>query len=164
MLNIRGRHVSIYCHNMNSYHPQEYLTLKAGPDENYALHFDKRSNDETKCPSGHYDDFIDQTIPYGTTRFSKVKLNIHTLQVIEDDFVFSVTNGKKQSFGSAGDCYSNTQQCPQGRFSINLNGTSFRIRPKTKWSTDGPSSTIEFVQKVNVFFFFLNYLYYNYQP
>lgn len=154
MLNIRGRHVSVYCYNMNTYHPQEYLTLRAGPHENYALHFDRRSNDPTKCPTHHYDDSIDSTLPYGTTRFSKVKFNLHTLQVIEDDYVFSVTDGKRHSFGSAGDCYSSTQQCPQGRFSINLNGTGFRIRPKTKWSTDGPSSTIEFAQKVSSIYHF----------
>lgn len=29
-LNVRGRQVNIYCHNMNTHHPQEFLTLKSG--------------------------------------------------------------------------------------------------------------------------------------
>ena len=26
----------IYCHGMNTYNPKEYLTLPAGPDENFS--------------------------------------------------------------------------------------------------------------------------------
>jgi hypothetical protein len=33
MLNVKGKLVSIYCHNMNTTEPAEYLTLKSGEKE-----------------------------------------------------------------------------------------------------------------------------------
>jgi len=134
--------------------------------ENYALYYDKRSKDSSQCPvttrSGEWDD---DTIPSGTTRFSKVKLNLHNLQVIEDDFEFAETSGRKPiTYGSAGDCYSNTGLCPQGHFSINLNGTGFRIRQRTHWDVHGQNASIEYVTRVfqEHFFFFFSIIYFYY--
>lgn len=36
-----GRSMSIYCHGMLTSEPKEYLTLPAGPQENYAEVYDK---------------------------------------------------------------------------------------------------------------------------
>lgn len=81
---------------------------------------------------------IDPSLPSGITYFSKVRLDLHTLQVIIEDFTFSQTMGRhQQPFGSAGDCFSTTQRCPRGSFSINFENTKFRIRPKTRWDTHG---------------------------
>lgn len=94
-------------------------------------------------------EWVDDTISFGTTRFKKIRININSLQVIEDDFQFADTNGRQQSFASAGDCYSNTGNCPQGDFSINLDGTGFRIRPSTQWETKGQNPAMQFVIKVS---------------
>lgn len=78
-----------------------------------------------------------------------MRLNLSNLQVIDDDFRFTRTTGNRpQTFGSAGDCYSNTAQCPQGHFSINFEGTRFRISPRVKWESRGKNSTMIFNTKV----------------
>lgn len=148
ILNVRGRQLSIYCHRMNTNTPKEYLTLKAGSTENYSMYFDKRSKDRSQCPDSPHHMFHDETIPSGTTRYSKVRLNLHTLQVINDDFAFAHTQRHTQPFASAGDCFSITGRCPKGVFSVNLEGTGFRIRPTTQWETKGQNSAIIFHQNL----------------
>uniref|UniRef100_A0A336JY65 CSON006040 protein n=1 Tax=Culicoides sonorensis TaxID=179676 RepID=A0A336JY65_CULSO len=150
LLNIRGRLVSIYCYNMTSAHPIEFLTLRAGMKENYSIYYSKRVRDGTSC-GDRYKEFDDHGLIgiFGTTRFEKIRLDIHTLKVIDDEFTFALNNGKHQNFGSAGDCYGTTKECPQGDFSINLTGTKFRIRPKTVWEKSGHNSAIHYVIKAN---------------
>lgn len=41
ILVLSGRNMSIYCHGMSTSEPKEYLTLPAGPEENYAEIYDK---------------------------------------------------------------------------------------------------------------------------
>jgi thrombospondin motif-containing protein 9 len=98
-------------------------------------------------------EMVDESIPYGTTRFNKIRLNIHNLQVIENDYTFASTVGKPQPFASAGDCYSSTEMCPQGDFSVNLEGTGFRIRPSTKWDVKGQNATMRMVIDVSCFLY-----------
>ncbi|CRK97461.1 CLUMA_CG010850, isoform A [Clunio marinus] len=141
-INIRGREVEIYCHNMNSDDPKEYVTLRKGSHENYALFYSKRSLDMSRCEYGK--GVHDESIHYGTTRFNKVRLNINTLQIVDDDYEFSHTVGRPQKFATGGDCYSNTGSCPQGDFFVNLEGTGFRIRPSMSWEANGTNSTIEY--------------------
>lgn len=145
-INIRGREVEIYCHNMKSDNPGEYVSLRKGTQENYSLFYSKRLNDMTKCENGK--GVHDESIHYGTTRFHKVRINISTLQIIHDDYQFSHTVGRPQKFATGGDCYSNTGSCPQGDFFVNLEGTGFRIRPSNTWEASGANSTLEYQIKV----------------
>ncbi|XP_062553913.1 A disintegrin and metalloproteinase with thrombospondin motifs 1 isoform X2 [Armigeres subalbatus] len=143
-LTVKGQSVSIYCHNMSSIAPTEYLTLQSGLVENYAIYNNKRAEIAGVCrPSSA--DRVDDSIDYGATHYRKIRLNIHTLQVIVDDTRFTDRSGKPQAFGSAGDCYSNTGTCPQGDFSINLENTPFRIRPRTQWETKGVNAVLNFL-------------------
>lgn len=146
-INVRGREVEIYCHNMNSDDPAEYVTLRKGNQENYSLFYSKRSTDMSKCENGK--GIHDESIHYGTTRFNKVRININTLQIIDNDFQFSHTVGRQQKFATGGDCYSNTGSCPQGDFFVNFEGTGFRIRPNTLWEANGTNSTIEYQIRVS---------------
>lgn len=128
------------------------MHIIAEESENYSLFYNKRSRIPGRCPRSDADMFTDDYIPAGLTYFSKVRLNLHTLTVIEDDYTFTRSSGRNQPFGSAGDCYSDTQgKCVQGHFSINFAGTKFRIRPATQWDTR--NSTMIFSQKVTDFFF-----------
>lgn len=160
LLNVRGRKVQIYCHRMNTTNPLEYISLK-GIDsskskgnfknhsffsinqstderENYSLYFDRRSRNKDDCPVNEHDQWVDPSLASGLTYYSKVRIDLHSLQVIIDDFTFARTSGRRhQAFGSAGDCFSTTQRCPRGAFSINFEQTKFRIRPKTRWETRG---------------------------
>lgn len=120
-----------------------------GIKENYSLFYSKRSSDMSKCENGKGS--VDESIQYGTTRFEKIRLNINSMQVMEDDYIFAQITGKPQQFASGGDCYSNSGSCPQGDFFVNLEGTGFRIRPSTTWETSGANSTIGFQIRVNIF-------------
>lgn len=51
---------------MNTENPTEYLTLRRGNHENYALFYSKRSTDVSKCENGR--GVVDDSIQYGTTR------------------------------------------------------------------------------------------------
>ncbi|XP_068107867.1 A disintegrin and metalloproteinase with thrombospondin motifs 9-like [Hyperolius riggenbachi] len=56
----------------------------------------------------------------GLSTFSKVRLDVTTLQIITTDLQFAnTTEGRPVPFATAGDCYI-AAKCPQGRFSINL--------------------------------------------
>jgi len=76
-----------------------------------------------------------------------------------DDFTFArLVRGKKHiPYGEAGDCYSNIV-CPQGRFSVNLSGTPFRVAPTTGWISNGGGSMDQHPDEVtnrNLTLFFL---------
>ncbi|XP_058450296.1 A disintegrin and metalloproteinase with thrombospondin motifs 9 isoform X2 [Malaya genurostris] len=143
-LSVKDRLVTIYCHNMTSNTPTEYLTLKSGPIENYAIYINKRASNAGIC-SPSSSDWADESISYGATHYRKIRLNVHTLQVLTDDYRFTERSGRPQSYGSAGDCYSTTGRCPQGDLSINLDNTPFRIRPRTQWETKGVNAVIHFL-------------------
>ena len=69
-------------------------------------------------------------IEAGSTKFSKVRLDFSTMNLIPDDFHYSNTNsGKKIKYGEAGDCYSASKEhCRKGKFKIDLTGTGFRLK------------------------------------
>uniref|UniRef100_A0A182Q5U7 Peptidase M12B domain-containing protein n=1 Tax=Anopheles farauti TaxID=69004 RepID=A0A182Q5U7_9DIPT len=141
---VNGTSVRIYCHGMAGRDPAEYLTLPAGPTENYAIYINRRAADANKCQISRRD-WADESISYGATHYRKIRIHLPTLRVITNDFLFTNSSGKKQAFGSAGDCYSNTAKCPQGDFAINLEGTPFRIRSRTKWETTGVNAVLKFL-------------------
>uniref|UniRef100_A0AAG5CXC9 Peptidase M12B domain-containing protein n=1 Tax=Anopheles atroparvus TaxID=41427 RepID=A0AAG5CXC9_ANOAO len=146
-LNVNGTGVKIYCRGMATRSPTEYLTLAAGPTENYAIYVKRRAADANKCQSMRRD-WEDETISYGATHYRKVRFNLRTMQVVTNDFHYTNSSGRKQPFGSAGDCYSYTGLCPQGDFAINLVGTPFRIKPNTTWKTAGVNSVLKFLVKL----------------
>lgn len=154
LLNVRGRKVQIYCHRMNTTSPKEFISLKS-EHENYSLYFDRRSRNKDECPTDERNQWADPSIASGLTYFSKVRIDIHSLQVIINDFTFARTSGRQhQAFGSAGDCFSATQRCPRGAFSINFEQTKFRIRPKTRWETQGMNAIQHFYGVCQPFFFY----------
>lgn len=116
-----------------------------GYNENYSAYYERRSRDKDQCMHDEHDQWEDPSIPSGQTVFTKVRIDLHSLQVVIDDYTFSRTSGRRrQPFATAGDCFSSTQQCPRGVFSINFEKTKFRIRPKTRWETRGMNSTQQF--------------------
>lgn len=137
-----GKNVSIYCHDMNTTLPKEYLTLKSGETENYSEVYNKRLMQPNTCPNnGTRDDNCDCVADAqrreGLTTFHKVKINVTSLKINTHDFTFSTQRrGQIVPYGEAGDCYS-TVNCPQGRFSINLIGTGLRVSPYTGWVGQG---------------------------
>lgn len=126
---------------MNTLQPKEYIPLPAG--HNYALYYDKKSTDKYRCPSTDNANamYIDPSLPSGVTHFQKVRIDLHRLVVVVDDFQFVRHSGtRKQLYGTAGDCFSLDNSCPRGRFSINLEGTRFHIRPGSQWDVSANAS------------------------
>ncbi|KAK2145749.1 hypothetical protein LSH36_660g05029 [Paralvinella palmiformis] len=142
---IEGQIRLIYCHKMASTHPHEYLTLPTSQDENFSEVFDKRLRKPNRCPNkdqnviGCEDCYRNKTYNRaGHTGYMKVRINITSLAVIVRDYEFSQSDGRRRiPFATAGDCYSNTQQCPQGSFQVNLTGTGFRVKMDNSWYNKG---------------------------
>ncbi|CAL1267123.1 unnamed protein product [Larinioides sclopetarius] len=154
---VRGRYLKIYCSQMNTSHPQEYVTLIRGDQDNYSEVYNKRLTNPDTCPYGgsRYDAcncVTDESIGPGLTTFQRISINITSLQVFTQDWTFAQTHGLHPiPFGESGDCYSKTS-CPQGRFSLSLLGTGFVVSPLTKWVARGnnPSSRIRWLERGQV--------------
>lgn len=149
-MQIRGRHVKIYCAGMNTSSPREYVTLISGEGDNYSEIYDKRLVDPETCPHNgtrqeNCNCVNDDRAGAGLSTFFRIGINASSLQVMTHDFTFSQTHhGQQVPYGESGDCYS-MRHCPQGRFSINLMGTGFVVSPKTRWVKQGnrPDSKIQ---------------------
>ncbi|XP_058791063.1 A disintegrin and metalloproteinase with thrombospondin motifs 9 [Phymastichus coffea] len=149
---VGGRYMSIYCHAMDANEPTEYLTLPTGERENYAEIYDKRLRDPTICPyNGIRNDSCEcadgTDAIAGRTMFKRIRIDVHILHVIADDYRFAMKAGPNHiPYGKSGDCYSQ-RDCPQGRFSINLSGTLLMLAPEVHWPKQ--PNTYTMINKVN---------------
>ncbi|OAD58079.1 A disintegrin and metalloproteinase with thrombospondin motifs 9 [Eufriesea mexicana] len=135
-----GRNMSIYCHGMSTSEPKEYLTLPAGPQENYAEVYDKTFNSPYICPFNGPRNNNCSCTTSGKTTFRRVRVDPVELYIIENDYTFSrMTGSNRVEYGTAGDCNS-VAHCPQGRFSINLSGTQLRLSANVVWTATRGSS------------------------
>nr|CAD7449731.1 unnamed protein product [Timema bartmani] len=157
IFNIRGRNVSIYCYDMDSNMPKEYLTVPTGQNRNYAEIYNRRLQHPDTCPHegqrrDDCDCIQDAKGIAGLTVYSKIRLNVTSLRVNTKDYMFAQQqSGQWVAYAEAGDCYSK-HNCPQGRFNIDLVGTGFVVSPSTKWQEHGsqPSLTINWLKNHQV--------------
>ncbi|XP_057647833.1 A disintegrin and metalloproteinase with thrombospondin motifs 20 [Chionomys nivalis] len=144
-LNIRGRTVKIHCSGMQLENPKEYLPLVKG-EENFSEVYGLRLQNPYECPfngSRRQDCACKNDYPpAGYTAFSKVRVDLASMQIKTTDLLFSKTLfGKAVPFATAGDCYS-AARCPQGQFSINLAGTGMKISNTAKWLAQGRYASV----------------------
>uniref|UniRef100_T1DG09 Putative disintegrin and metalloproteinase with thrombospondin motifs n=1 Tax=Cupiennius salei TaxID=6928 RepID=T1DG09_CUPSA len=138
-IQIRGKMVSVFCYQMETVHPQEYVNL---PENNFAIIYSSSLSNEF---SGS-EECLKNNVVYtcdcnrrdtGHTVFFKVALNVTSLRIIIDDFTFTNTYyGNSVPYGTAGDCLRNPA-CLHGLFSISFKGTDFRVASKTNWVSKG---------------------------
>ncbi|CAL1271033.1 unnamed protein product [Larinioides sclopetarius] len=132
---VKGKLVIVYCHAMNTLHPQEYINLR---DRNYAVihstSLGSQYDTSERCLTNNVGRECDcDRKDFGYSVFSKIALNISSLKLITDDYTFSQTyHGKPVPYGTAGDCF-RKPDCPQGMFFISLQGTGFRVAHDTNW-------------------------------
>uniref|UniRef100_A0A8B9RM98 ADAM metallopeptidase with thrombospondin type 1 motif, 9 n=1 Tax=Astyanax mexicanus TaxID=7994 RepID=A0A8B9RM98_ASTMX len=141
VLSVQGKALKIYCSEMDTDSPKEYITLTTGEHENFSEVFGFRLMDPTQCPtnlSTREDCHCrrDYTAA-GLSTFTRVRLDLSKMTIITTDWTYAFTHeGHKVPFATAGDCYS-AARCPQGRFRINLSGTGFQVAESTKWISQG---------------------------
>uniref|UniRef100_A0A8C6Q4Y1 ADAM metallopeptidase with thrombospondin type 1 motif 20 n=1 Tax=Nothobranchius furzeri TaxID=105023 RepID=A0A8C6Q4Y1_NOTFU len=133
--------VCIYCAEMQTDSPKEYVTLRSGQTDNYSEVYGHRLLNPFQCPyNGSRRQDCDCRNDYpaaGYTLFHKVRLDLNSLRIMITDLHFSQTlHGRPVPFATAGDCYS-AAKCPQGQFSINLIGTGLKVAQVTKWTSQG---------------------------
>lgn len=135
---VKGKLVEIYCKQMKKRNPTEFISLRS--KENFSEIYDKRLKDPGTCPNNgtRSNNCNCHRNPYsrsGYTTYSKIRINLNTLSVVQDEISFAVTQqGRSVDYGTAGDCYS-LLNCPQGRFQIDLTGTGFVVSRNTRWIT-----------------------------
>ncbi|XP_078576750.1 uncharacterized protein LOC144862258 [Branchiostoma floridae x Branchiostoma japonicum] len=127
--------IRVYCHNMASGNPQEFLSLPSGPESNYAMIFAERLADAVggQCDGPLQDPYSKRA---GTTMFNKIRIKFEKsrIKVIRDDYTFARTLGYNNvSYAEAGDCYSWKQGCAKGTFEVNLMGTELELAPDVHW-------------------------------
>uniref|UniRef100_A0A7M4FG01 ADAM metallopeptidase with thrombospondin type 1 motif 9 n=1 Tax=Crocodylus porosus TaxID=8502 RepID=A0A7M4FG01_CROPO len=149
-LNVKGKIIKIYCSGMQTDSPKEYVTLVSGDAENFSEVFGYRLHNPTECPyNGSRREDCHCRKDYtaaGFSTFSKVRLDLNTMQIITTDLQFARTlDGRPVPYATAGDCYS-AAKCPQGHFSIDLYGTGLSVMETAKWLSQGNYAVSE-IQK-----------------
>ena len=81
-----GKNITVFCHQMNTSLPKEYLTLHSGEKENFSEIYGKRLMEPNSCPNNgtRNDDcecVSDAQRRQGFTSFNKIKLNVTSLKV-----------------------------------------------------------------------------------
>jgi len=155
---LAGRNVSIYCHQMNTTWPKEFLTLPTGEAENYSEVYGMRLTSPDTCPNNGSREncpcVVDDSPRAGMTSWRKINLNVTSLAINPYDFTFTrQLHGEIVPYGEAGDCYS-TANCPQGKFSINLTGTGLRVAAYSSWIGVGnkPSVWLQRIQENQIIY------------
>ncbi|XP_041966432.1 A disintegrin and metalloproteinase with thrombospondin motifs 20-like [Alosa sapidissima] len=146
-LKVKSRILQIYCAEMHTSFPKEYITLRSGQTDNFSEVYAYRLQNPFECPfngSRRQDCQCRNDYPAaGYTLFSRVRLDISSMRVITTDLQFTQTVlGRPVPFATAGDCYS-AAKCPQGQFSINLTGTGLKVAETTKWVSQGNYVTVK---------------------
>uniref|UniRef100_A0A8C9T5B8 ADAM metallopeptidase with thrombospondin type 1 motif 20 n=1 Tax=Scleropages formosus TaxID=113540 RepID=A0A8C9T5B8_SCLFO len=140
-LRVKSKILQIYCAEMHSKVPKEYVTLRSGQTDNFSEVYGYRLQNPFECPfngSRRADCACRDDYPSaGYTLFHKVRLDLSSMHIIITDLRFSQTPlGRPVPFATAGDCYS-AAKCPQGQFSINLSGTGLKVSEESKWTSRG---------------------------
>ncbi|KAF4794552.1 ADAM metallopeptidase with thrombospondin type 1 motif 9 [Turdus rufiventris] len=149
-LQVKGKTLKVYCSGMQTDSPKEYVTLVNGDAENFSEVYGYRLHNPTECPyNGSRREDCQCRKDYtaaGFSTFSKVRLDLNTMQIITTDLQFAQTHdGRPVPYATAGDCYS-AAKCPQGRFSIDLYGTGLSLLATAKWLSQGNYAVSE-IQK-----------------
>ncbi|XP_067676465.1 A disintegrin and metalloproteinase with thrombospondin motifs 9-like [Haliotis asinina] len=132
-----GRPVKVYCNNMGSAFPHEYITLP-----NYNGGFTPGVSNPfcgpTEFPTGFGE---------GVYQFLKIRVTLTgTMRVVKDDLAFACMVGdltESYYYGDASDAYAKHEggvraPCgPKGNFTIDTAGTGLIIDPDTTWNMFG---------------------------
>ncbi|XP_048250674.1 A disintegrin and metalloproteinase with thrombospondin motifs 9-like [Haliotis rufescens] len=119
-----GCPTKIYCHDMASGSPREYVSLTVTNTGEYPGVQDLICKD------------IENTITGRVTNFSKIRVDVKVMEVNKTDHTFATGTG---AYGEAEDCYSQANRgCgPKGNFQVDTNGTGMLVDPEQTWNGFG---------------------------
>ena len=119
----------VYCHGLDIDTPREYITLPAGPDENFSF-----TNHHTKSS--------------GRIQYKKLSLDLANMQISGWDDTFAIktmTVDNRDPWINPYPVLGKAWSCPsfdKGSMSINLIGTGFYIPESVHWILEGSNPTI----------------------
>ncbi|XP_071110739.1 uncharacterized protein [Haliotis cracherodii] len=126
----------IYCHDMGSQSPREYLTLKF---QNHGS-FPSRTNLFCSGEGGVHPNCLARV---GEVWYHKIRVDLLTMEIVRDDTTFARVSGNPPKYGDAFDCYTEHQSgvarhCGlKGEFTINLRETGWIVSPDQQWRETG---------------------------
>ncbi|XP_046360252.1 A disintegrin and metalloproteinase with thrombospondin motifs 20-like [Haliotis rufescens] len=132
----------VYCNNMSSGNPKEYLTLKY---KNYGI-FPNKTNKVCQGETNLYPTCEGRD---GEVWYSKIRVHPVTMHVIVDDTTYANISQTPPRYGYAKDCYAkhedfNVSSCgAKGEFTIDLRGTGWIVSPEQQWKLTGYKSALE---------------------
>ncbi|XP_046351951.2 uncharacterized protein LOC124132213 [Haliotis rufescens] len=143
LLNFDLYRTRIYCHNMSTANPVEFLTL---PTPNYGV-FPNVSNAKCNGETPLVGNCVGNS---GEIWYNKIRVAIQTMDVVRSDTAFAVFTNLQADYAQAMDCYSihhnGVSPCgTKGEFIVNLLGTGWVTKADQQWKTDGWMSVIESV-------------------
>lgn len=127
-LQTKTQHVKIYCHNMTSYNPREFVTLPSGESENYMI-----TGSDSKS----------QKAVGGPYYFSKIRMDLSQVKVLTNDHTFRrvVTYGNltpvNRKWGRVDACSSCSSLSYYGTGVFNIQLTPFQFHTNFTYQTLG---------------------------
>lgn len=129
-----GEKVKIYCNNLNSNEPGDFVTLY---ENNYSVLNTTTQNGGCNTLRPHAEDT--------KSHFSKIRVHTPTMTVLRDDYSFATTtvitvpwNKVAVAYGVGGDCTFDQASCPKlGEFQINTMGTGLIVDTGLFWKAVG---------------------------
>ncbi|XP_071112251.1 A disintegrin and metalloproteinase with thrombospondin motifs 9-like [Haliotis cracherodii] len=142
LLNFDLYRTRIYCYNMNTDTPLEYLTL---PTPNYGI-YPKVGNVLCSAEIGLTGTC---TGSGGEVWYNKIRVRIQNMVVVRNDATFANLTNVHLPYAMAKDCYARhdngvVSSCgTRGEFTVNLTGTGWAVRADQPWIVEGWKSAIE---------------------
>ncbi|XP_046336159.1 A disintegrin and metalloproteinase with thrombospondin motifs 20-like [Haliotis rufescens] len=126
---MHGCPTKIYCSNMASGSPLEFVTLPTLNEGNYPEVHTMNCTEEIPYLSGF------GVGSEGNYLYSKIRIHVKNMTIKADDFTFvNVVMGNTYPYGTASDCYTYQATCgPKGTFHINTLGTGMLVDKQLNW-------------------------------
>ncbi|XP_046553822.1 uncharacterized protein LOC124263275 [Haliotis rubra] len=138
----------IYCHDMRTGNPREYLTLQFHNHGIFPAITNWNCGGEGKLPGS--------CLSYvGEVWYEKIRVDLQTMEIKQDETTFARFSGNPPKYGSAFDCYTmhynrSVSQCGvKGEFTINLRKTGWIVSPDQKWREVGWNAAMDISYRNN---------------
>ncbi|XP_071112089.1 A disintegrin and metalloproteinase with thrombospondin motifs 9-like [Haliotis cracherodii] len=146
LLNFDLYRTRIYCYNMNTDTPVEYLTL---PTPNYGIYPNVSNN-------GCYQEtslVLNCKGSGGEAFYHKIRVHIENMKVQRNDRTFADFSNQDLNYAEATDCftihdYGVLRSCgTRGEFTVNLTNTGWIVGPDQEWRAGGWRAIIESIER-----------------